>query len=128
MAAMMGGEKSEIQIVQTGETRTIDGYDTTGFRVSGLPGAVGNYTVWAADINDVEGARTMGAASAGMMRASKKMMDNMGMGQIFGGNIFAEMMEKMENYYPIVSDINGGQTKLISTDGAGSSDFYPACN
>lgn len=128
MAAMMGGEKSEIQIVQTGETRTIDDYDTTGFRVSGLPGAIGNYTVWAADINDVEGARTMGAASAGMMRASKKMMDNMGMGQIFGGNIFAEMMEKMENYYPIVSDINGGETKLISTDGAGSSDFYPACN
>jgi len=128
MGAMMGGGESEIQLAETGQTREIDGYDTRSFKVSGLPGPVSSYTVWAANVDDVKGGRTIGNASQKMMRASKQMMDNMGMGQVFGANLFGEIMEKMSNYYPIMTDTGDLQTRLISTDGGGSTDFYPACN
>jgi hypothetical protein len=128
MAAIMGGEQTPMKLEKTGDDRTIDGYDTTGFKVTGGPMAAANYSVWAADIDDVDGARVIGAASAGMMRANKQMMDNMGVGQVFGGNVFGEIMEKMADYYPVLTEAGGIRTKLISTDGAGSSDFYPACN
>lgn len=127
MAAMMGGETPEIQIVQTGQEREIDGYDTESFRVNGIPG-VSNYTVWAADIDDVEGGRTIARASRGMMQASKQMMDNMGMGNMFGGNAFSEILDAMEDYYPILSEDGSMTTKLVSTNGNGSADFAPDCN
>ena len=127
MAAMMGGEPPDIQIVQTGQDREIEGYDTQGFRVNGMPGA-SNYTVWAADIDDVEGGRTISRASRGMMQASKQMMDNMGMGDMMGGNAFGEILDAMEDYYPILSEDGSITTKLVSTDGNGSEDFSPDCN
>ena len=128
MGTMMGGGESGIQLAETGQTRKIDGYDTKSFRVSGLPGPVSGYTLWAANIDDVKGGRTIGNASQKMMQASKQMMENMGMGQAFGANLFGEIMEKMSNYYPIMTDTGDVQTRLTSTDGGGSTDFYPACN
>jgi len=126
MAAMLGGESPTVQVVQTGEERSIDGYDTAGFRVTGIPG-ISNYTVWAADIDDVEGGRTISRASQGMMQASKQMMDNMGIGAMVG-NSFSEILDAMEDYYPILSETGAITTKLVSTDGNGSTDFAPACN
>lgn len=128
MGALMGGAESQIQLAETGQSRTIEGYDTKSFRVSGLPGPVSGYTLWAADIDDVKGGRTISNASQKMMRASKQMMENMGMGQAFGANLFGEIMEKMSNYYPIMTDTGGVRTTLISTNGGGLMDFYPACN
>lgn len=127
MAAMMGGEKPKIQIVQIGQERAIEGYDTQGFRVNGVPG-VSNYTVWAADVDDVEGGRTISRASKGMMQASKQMMDNMGVGDMFAGGAFSEIMDAMDDYYPILSEDGSRTTRLVSTDGNGSADFNPACN
>ena len=127
MSAMMGNEPEPVRIVETGEEKDIGDYDTIGFRIEGMPGG-GNNTVWATDIDDVEGGRTMSAASRGMMQASKQMMENMGMGQMFGANVFGEVMEAMEDYYPIVSEDARGETRLLSTDGNGSEDFYPECN
>jgi hypothetical protein len=127
MGAMMGGTESNVSLAQTGEERKIDGYDTIGFRVSGIPGA-GSYTVWAADIDDVDGAETIGAASQQMMQAHKQMMENMGMGKMFGANVFGEIMDAMDDYYPIVTEDGSRRTKLVSTNGGGSSDFNPACN
>lgn len=127
MAAMLGGETPAIQVVQTGEERTIEGYDTQSFRVNGMPG-VSNYTVWAADINDVEGGRTIARASQGMMQASKQMMENMGVAEIFGANAFNEILDAMDDYYPILSEDGSITTRLVSTNGNGSADFNPACN
>jgi len=128
MAAMMSDEKPAIKLTRTGATRDIDGYDTIEFSISGMPGAGADYRVWAADIDDVDGADVMSAASAKMAQAHKQMMDKMGMGEMLGANIFTEIMEEMTDYYPIMTDDGRRQTKLISTDGNGSDDFYPACN
>ena len=57
-----------------------------------MPGG-GDYTVWAADIDDVDGGRTISAASTGMMQAHRQMMEQMGMGQMFGANVFGEIMD-----------------------------------
>ena len=127
MSALFGGEPDPIQIVQTGEEKDIGDYDTMGFRVEGVPGG-DNYTVWAADIDEVRGGRTISAASRGMMQASKQMMDNMGIGQMFGANFFGEIMEAMEDYYPIVTEDQRGETQLLSVEGLGMEDFYPECN
>ena len=129
MGIMMGdAEKQQIELVETGETREIGGYDTRAFQVTGMPGMAGDYKVWAADIDDVAGARTMSAASAGMMRATQQMIQNMGMGEMFGNNLFAEVMEKMGDYYPVLTESNGQLTSLVSTDGQGTEDFNPPCN
>ena len=127
MAAMMGGDAPTIEIVETGEERTIEGYDTTGFRVNGMPG-VGNYTVWAAEVDDVEGGRTMARASQGMMQAHKQMMENMGIAEMVGANAFNEILDAMDDYYPIESGDGSTTTRLVSTDGNGSTDFNPTCN
>lgn len=127
MAAMMGGETPTIQVVQTGDERTIEGYDTQSFRVNGIPG-VGNYTVWATDINDVEGGSTIARASQGMMQANKQMMENMGIGEMVGANAFNEILDAMDDYYPILSEDGSVTTRLVSTNGNGSADFNPACN
>ena len=63
-----------------------------------------------------------------MMQAHKQMMDNMGMGGMFGANAFGEIMKAMDDYYPIVSETGNGETRLVSTSGNGSDDFYPDCN
>lgn len=129
MGVMMGGgAENRIELVETGESREIDGYETVGFRVTGMPGMAGEYKVWAADIDDIVGARTMSAASAGMMQATQQLIESVGMGQMFGSNLFAEVMEKMDDYYPVVTETNGQTTRLVSTDGNGSADFDPACN
>ena len=127
MASMMGGETPNIQVVQTGEERTIEGYDTQSFRVNGIPG-IPNYTVWAADISDVEGGRTISLASQGMMQANKRMMENMGVGELVGANAFNEILDAMDDYYPILSEDGATTTRLVSTSGNGSTDFHPACN
>jgi len=128
MNALMGGQQSEIQVMETGQQQKIDGYDTTAFRISGLPGATVNSVVWAVDIDDVDGANTIAAASTKMMQANRQMMEKMGMGEMFGANLFGEIMGKMRDYYPIVTEQGNTRTRLISTDGKGSDDFYPACN
>lgn len=126
MAAMMGGEPPKIEIVQTGQGRSIEGYDTTSFQVTGVP-VVGGYTVWAADIDDVEGGRTMARASQGMMQANRQMMENMGVAEMFGGNVFGEILDAMDDYYPIESSDGSTTTRLVSTDGGGSADFSTDC-
>ena len=70
----------------------------------------------------------MSAASAGMMRATRQMIENMGMGDMFGNNLFAEVMEQMDDYYPVLTESNGQLTMLLSTDGQGAADFNPPCN
>lgn len=126
MAAIMGGEPPTIDIIQTGQERTIAGYDTTSFQVTGLPMA-GDYVVWAADVDDVEGGRTMALASQAMMQAHRQMMENMGIGEIFGANAFGEIVEAMKDYYPIESGDGAMTTRLTSTDGNGTEDFGTTC-
>jgi hypothetical protein len=129
MGIMMGdAEERRIELIETGEQREIGGYETKAFQVTGMPGMAGEYKVWAAEVGEVDGGRTMSAASAGMMRATQQMIRNMGMGDMFGNNLFAEVMEKMDDYYPILTENNGQLTTLISTDGQGSTDFNPPCN
>jgi hypothetical protein len=128
MAAMMGGdEPPQIHVERTGETREIEGYDTVGFEVSGVP-MMDGYRVWAAEISEVEGARTISSASQGMMQAQKQMMQNMGLGEMLGNNLYNEVLDAMDNYYPIVTVDGRGTTRLVSTSGGGSDDFYPSCN
>jgi hypothetical protein len=40
----------------------------------------------------------------------------------------AEVMEKMDDYYPILTESNGQLTTLVRTDGQGTADFNPPCN
>ena len=128
MAMMMGDtEEVSIQVVDTGESKNVGDYDTKAFRVTGVPMA-DNYKVWATDIDDVDGARTISQASQGMMQATKQMMENMGLGEMPGANMFNEVLDAMDDYYPIVTEDIRGTTTLVSTSGNGSEDFYPDCN
>lgn len=127
MAAMMGGETPSIRVVETGEEKTIAGYDTAGFRVEGMP-VVGSYIVWAADIDDVEGGRTMARASQSMMQAHKQMMENMGVAEMVGANAFSEILDAMDDYYPVESVSGSVTTRLVSTNGNGAEDFGLACH
>jgi hypothetical protein len=70
----------------------------------------------------------MSAASAGMIRATRQMVENRGMGDRFGNNLFAEVMEQMDNDYPVLTESNGQLTMLLSNDGQGAADFNPPCN
>ena len=126
MAAMMGAEPPSIDIIQTGQEKTVAGYDTMGFQVTGLPMA-GDYTVWAADVDEVEGGRTMARASRAMMQAHRQMMENMGIAEMFGANAFGEIVDAMEDYYPIESGDGDITTRLTSTDGDGTEDFSTVC-
>ena len=122
-----GGEAPQITVRRTGETRTIEDYETVGFEISGMP-AMNGYRVWAAEIDEVDGARTITAATQGMMQAQKQLMRNMGLGEMMGNNLYNEVLDAMDNYYPIVTEDGRGTTRLVSTSGSGSDDFFPACN
>ena len=128
LGQMMGGEKVEVEIVEIGQTREVGDYDTKGFQVVGGPATMGDTTVWATDIDDVDGGRIIGNASTGMMRAQQQMMDNMGVSQFIDTNVFGEIMEKMSDYYPVMTEDSRGITQLVSTSGSGEVDFYPDCN
>ena len=128
MAMMMGeSEQPSIQVVETGESKKVGDFDTKGFRVTGVP-MMENYTVWAADIDDVSGGRTISQASQGMVQATRQMMQDMGLGEMSGANMFNEILDAMDNYFPVVTEDIRGVTTLVSTNGAGSENFYPACN
>lgn len=126
MPGMPGSNPNPVRLVNTGESRRIGDYDTTRFDVENVPGG-GDYTVWAADVDDVEGGRTISNATRSMMQAQQQMIENMGMGQIVG-NVHGEIIKVMDNFYPIVSGDGDGETHLHSTKGNGSENFYPECN
>jgi len=126
--AAMIPKTPELAVTESGQDRRIDQYSTTEFVVTNAETGERQYAVWAADINDVEGADTINRATLNMMNTFKERMDSMGLGDVMAGAMNASIMDKMEDYYPIETQDNDGRSKLISTDGAGSTDFYPECN
>lgn len=63
----------------------------------------------------------------GMMHVFNAMMENTSLGAMSGMGSAIAIMEKMEDYNPILTIDDRGETRLISTDGPGNADFYPGC-
>ena len=112
MGAMMQ-QPREMIVEETGDDRTIGDYDTTRFVVREAGSNLAPTTVWAADIDDVEGGRLVGRAMKGMFETFKEVMDRMGVGAMAGTGSASAIIEKMEDYYPILTEDQDGQTKLI---------------
>jgi len=126
LGAMMQKPRETI-VEETGDDRTIGDYDTTGFRVyeEGTENDV--TTVWAADIDDVEGGRLVGNAMVGFFGAYKDMMENMGLGGLGATGTASAVIEKMKDFYPIETKHPLGRTVLISAETGGEAEFYPDC-
>ena len=117
----------EMVVEETGDDRTIGDYDTTKFVVREEGSNLAPTTVWAAAIDDVEGGRLVGHAMKGMFETFKEVMDRMGVGAMAGTGSASAIIEKMEDYYPILTEDQDGQTKLLKAETGGTADFYPDC-
>ncbi len=126
MASMMQ-QPREMIVEETGDDRTIGDYDTSGFIVYEEGTDRFRTSVWAADIDDVEGGRIVGGAMQGMFELYRDVMDSMGIGSMAGAGLAGAVLEKMGDYYPVMTESQDRQTRLTGAELGGTADFYPEC-
>ena len=126
LGAMMQKPRETI-VEETGDDRTIGDYDTMGFKVYEEGSENDATMVWAADIDDVEGGRLVGAAMVGFFGAYKDMMENMGAGGLGSTGTASAVIEKMKDFYPIETKDARGRTIVISAETGGEAEFFPDC-
>ncbi|MDX1515903.1 MAG: hypothetical protein R3288_03635 [Woeseiaceae bacterium] len=93
----------ELELVETGNTRTIGDYATEEFQVRSVSTGQVKHTVWATDIDEVDGGRLVGRNGAAMVRTLKAAFDRMGVGGLGAASIMSAIGDKMETHYPIVT-------------------------
>ena len=124
----MMGPRNQRDIVALNEEKTIDGYDTRAFAMRNLTTGVTESTVWAADVDEVPGARTISKGLLGMYGVMKAYMEKTGVAALTGTSTFAAIMEKMEDHYPILRrDDDGSETRLSDVKGKGNPNFVLEC-
>ncbi len=127
--AMMMGEPPVARVVEkTGDTRRIGDYDTEAFEIRKEGSSAAESTVWAADIDAVDGGFIVNNAMIGMFELFRDMMDQAGIGDLFASGMGADVIEKMENYYAVEAEHDEGTTRLVSAETGVPADFFPACN
>ena len=121
--------KDDLTLVPNGENRTVNGYPTTGFDVIATATKTKEQTVWAAKKSRVQGADLITRGMSGMYAAYKAYMDRMGAGSMADSNMLALIIDKLQDYYPLLVEdhTDNTQTTLTSIHGTGSAEFYPQC-
>ena len=134
MAALGSGmpgmmqQKPEMIVEELGENRDIGDYATTGFVVYEEGTDRFRTSVWAADIDDVEGGRIVGSAMKGWFEHFRDVMDRLGAGSMGGTGLTSAILEKMDSYYPIMTESHDRRTELTRTEVGATADFYPDCS
>lgn len=129
MGGAMMGEPPPARVVEkTGESRRIGDYDTEAFEIRGEGSNALESTVWAADLDAVDGGFIVNNAMIGMFELFRDMMEQAGVDDLFATGMSAEVVEKMENYYAVEAEHTGGTTRLVSAETGVPADFFPACN
>lgn len=128
MGPMMGEPPAARVVEKTGDSRRIGDYDTEAFEIRVEGSNALEATVWAADLDDVDGGFIVNNAMIGMFEVFRDMMEQAGIGDLFASGMGAEVVEKMENYYAVESEHDGGTTRLVSAETGVPADFFPACN
>ena len=120
----------ELKIVETGDTRTVGGYRTTGFDVVNAETNARRFTVYAADIDDVEGGEEIAEGLRGMFGVYKAYMEKMGVGKLAGTELTGAIMSKMEDYYPIltINHEDNTQSVLTATDEVDDVELVAGCD
>lgn len=117
----------EMIVEETGDDRTIGDYDTTGFLVYEEETNRYRTSVWAADIDDVVGGRIVGNAMKGWLELYRDVMDRLGAGAGRQSGVASAVLDKMDDYYPIVTESSDVRTTLTKAELGASADFYPEC-
>ncbi len=133
MATLGGGmpgmpqQRPEMIVEETGDDRSFGNYDTTGFVVYEQGTDRYRTSVWAADIDDVVGGRIVGSAMKGWLELYRDVMDRLGAGAGRGSGVASAILDKMDDFYPIVTESTDRRTTLTKAELGGSADFYPDC-
>ncbi|MDH3748577.1 MAG: hypothetical protein OER97_10250 [Gammaproteobacteria bacterium] len=122
--------RDELELVETGNTRTIDDFDTEEFQVRDVRTGTIKHTVWAARNSDVNGGALVGGNNKRMFAVFQSYMDKMGVGAFGSTSIMSAIGDKMETHYPILSIDHGNnqQTKLQDDNGVGPETIDIECN
>ena len=131
--ASMGGmpgmpqQRPQMVVEETGDDKSIGDYDTTGFVVYEEGTDRYRTSVWAADIDDVVGGRIVGSAMKGWLELYRDVMERMGAGAARESGVSSAILDKMDDYYPIVTESTQRRTTLTSAELGGTAEFYPDC-
>lgn len=134
MASMGGGmpgmtqQRREMVVEESDEDRAIGDYSTSLFIVYEEGTDRFRTSVWAADIDDVEGGRIVGGAMKGWFEHFRDVMDRMGVGSMSGAGLTSAILEKMDSYYPVMTESSDRRTTLTSAEIGGTANFYPDCS
>ena len=126
--AMMGEPPPARTVGKTGDSRRIGDYDTEAFEIRVEGSNTVESTVWAADLDAVDGGFIVNNAMIGMFELFRDMMEQAGVGDLFATGMSAEVVEKMENYYAVEAEHADGTTRLVSAETGVPADFFPACD
>ncbi len=126
--AMMGEPPPGRVVATTGDSRRIGDYETQAFEIRVEGSDAVESTVWAADLDAVDGGFIVNNAMIGMFELFRDMMEQAGVGDLFATGMSAEVVEKMENYYAVETEHADGATRLVSAETGVPADFFPACN
>ncbi len=121
-------ERREMVVEESGDEQTIGDYATTRFVVYEEGTDRFRTSVWAADIDDVEGGRIVGGAMKGWFEHFRDVMDRMGAGSMSGAGLTSAILEKMDSYYPVMTESHDRKTTLTSAEIGGTADFFPDCS
>lgn len=117
----------EMVVEATGDDRSFGNYDTTGFLVYEEGTERYRTSVWAADIDDVVGGRIVGSAMKGWLGLYRDVMERMGAGGAGESGVASAILDKMDDFYPIVTESDELRTTLTHAELGASADFYPDC-
>lgn len=126
----MARPRNEFELVETGNTQTIDDYKTEEFQIRDVSTGNIKHTVWAARNSDVNGGALVGGNNKRMFAVFQSYMDKMGVGALGNTSIMGAIGDKMETHYPImtIDHDNNQKTKLQDDNGVGPDAIEIECN
>ncbi len=127
MPGMSQQQPREMIVEATGDDRSFGDYDTMGFVVYEEGTDRYRTSVWAADIDDVVGGRIVGSAMKGWLELYRDVMERMGAGGAGESGVASAILDKMDDYYPVVTESAERRTTLTGAELGASADFYPDC-
>ncbi len=129
MGNPMMGARPQLEVVETDTTRKVGDYSTRLIEVRDAATGEVRQNVYAAKLSAVEGGELISKGMRGMFGVYQAYMDKLGVSELTGSNLLAAIMDKMKDYYPVMTiDKTGNtRTKLTSVEGSGSAEFSLDC-
>lgn len=122
-------KQPQFELVETGQTQSFGNYRTTVFDLVETSENRKDQTVWAADIDSVEGGDLVSNGMLGMYGVYQAYMESMGLNDMAGAGMLGVIMEKMRDYYPVVTidHTDGSRTELRGINESSDVNYFPAC-